>query len=154
MARSIALIVSVRKIARTVVHSLRLADLEGPSGTDIRRVFLFSAVRPHIRSPRGLHIPSKNKVEKIKEGTNVLCTDPPFRLRSVSRSLQRPVLPYSVDAVERRRHGWAGRQQHHSRSISIRRQTMWEPMCSRMQMPHTGRDGLCDGEQGLHADRA
>ena len=33
-------------------------------------------------------------------------------------------------------------------------QTMWGAMCPRMQMPpHTGRGGLCDGEQQpLHAD--
>lgn len=50
-------------------------------------------------------------------------------------------------------------QQHHSRSIlhhniSIRRQTMWEPMCPRMQMLllHTRGDGLCNGEQ--HAESA
>ncbi|KAL7405401.1 hypothetical protein ABVT39_000095 [Epinephelus coioides] len=146
MARTIALIVSVRKIARTVAHSLRLADLEGPSGTDMRRVFsLFSCPPSHPISTRLTH-PKQKQSQEIKEGTNVLCTDPPFRLR--------PVLPHSVDAVRRQRYGWAGRQQHHSRSISIRRQTMWEPMCSRMQMPHTGRDGLCDGEQELHADRA
>lgn len=54
-----------------------------------------------------------------------------------------------------------GGQQHHSRSIlhhniSIRRQTMWEPMCPRMQMLllHTRGDGLCNGEQEQHAERA
>lgn len=50
-------------------------------------------------------------------------------------------------------------QQHPSRSIlhhniSIRRQTMWEPMCLRMQMLlfHTRGDGLCNGEQNQHAE--
>lgn len=35
--------------------------------------------------------------------------------------------------------------------IRIRSQTMWEPMCPRMQMPLTGRDGLCD--EGLNCMR-
>lgn len=52
--------------------------------------------------------------------------------------------------------GWMCGQHHHSRSsllhyLSIRNQTKCEPMCLRMQMRLSGRDGLCNGEQHLHS---
>lgn len=63
MARSsIALVVSVRKIPG-IGHSLRLADLESPSGTEERRVSLVQRSALAITSPWGwqLHIPSESK---------------------------------------------------------------------------------------------
>lgn len=101
MARSrpVALIVSVRKIARTV-YSLRLADLESPSGTDIRRVFLC----PHIRSPRGLHmhIPSKKTKSWDQGGTNLFLLRSPIQTAAVVRHSARSSV--TLDAVD----AWMG----------------------------------------------
>lgn len=142
MARSIALV--SEKIAHAG-HSLRLADLESPSGTEMRRVFLFW--RSALIFLRLTH-PEQNKVNR---STKAL-----FFLAQIRHSDCGFTVSYSawpslaVDTVN----GWMDACSSITTAavyISIRRQTMWEPMCPRMQMPLTGRDGLCDGEQKLHA---
>lgn len=74
-----ALTVSVRKIARTV-HSLRLADLESPSGNEMRRVFLSqrSALTSDLHEA---YTCRAKQSQEIREGINFLFSDPSFRLR-------------------------------------------------------------------------
>lgn len=113
---------------------------------DAQGVFSFSGP-PSTRF--SLLIPSKTKSRD--QGRHTLSL---LRLRLVSYTVQRLVLSHGGCEWLKVAYGWEGRQQqqHHSRSISIRKQTMWEPMCPRMQMPLSCRDGLCDGEQEVHAD--
>lgn len=124
-------------------HSPRLADLESPSGTDMRRVF-----PSHFISNRLTH-PEQNKVKGLTKALFFLPSFLSFRLRSVSNSAWSSLTGEAVV------NGWMDGRAGYSITaaaacISIRRQTMWEPMCPRLQMALTGRDGLCDGE--LHAD--
>lgn len=110
----VALVASVRKIAGTV-HSLRLADLKKVHLAQ-RCAGCFSPRSPpsQLISMRLTH-PQQNKVKIITKALFFLCLYPYFRLRSASHSAWSS-LSYSVDAVNERRGGWAGRQQHHSRS--------------------------------------
>lgn len=99
MLRSRALVVS-----RTV-RSLRLADLE-KSIWHPDRVFLSQRSAPQIWSPRGSHIQRKTKSRRYSPCRSLIRTAAPAGARS----------SLAVDAVNGRRDGWAGRQQHHSRS--------------------------------------
>lgn len=107
-----ALVVSVRKedkknLARTV-HSLRLADLESPSGTAMRWVSVYQ-----------LTYPEQNRV-KSTEGTVFLCLYLSFKVRLVSHttpghlSLSLSLCEWTQGWMDR----WVGGQQHHSRSVS------------------------------------
>lgn len=83
MACNISLIVSVRKIPPSG-HSLRLADLESPSGTRMRRMFLSEWSAPHITCP--LNIPSYSR-NRESHYYCLFCPplslNPSFRLRLV-----------------------------------------------------------------------
>lgn len=140
MPRGVALVVSVRKNPRDRSHSLRLADLESPSGTKMR-MFSLSAVLPHIIitfPPRERGSTSDIRVKKAEARRRVfLCAN-----LSHSDCGWCPAAPWCCGGCEwMDEDGWGGRageQQHHSRSKSTSascRQTMWEPMCPRMQMP-------------------
>lgn len=150
----VALVASVKKIAGTV-HSLRLADLKKVHLAQ-RCAGCFSPRSPpsQLISMRLTH-PEQNKVNIISKA---LFFSVYIRLLDCGRRPTAPG-PLSPTVLMLWMNGGADGRAGSSITaaavyISIRRQTMWEPMCPRMQMPLTGRDGLCDGEQDLHADWA
>lgn len=159
MPRGVALVVSVRKNPRDRSHSLRLADLESPSGTEMR-MFSLSAVLPHIIitfPPRERGSTSDIRVKKAEARRRVflpLCKSLSFRLRLVSRSA---LVLWRLWMDGWGWMGWAGRRAAASQPQQV--------YISILQADHVrahvsenadaslaGRDGLCDGELELHAD--
>lgn len=78
-------------------------------------------------------------------------------MRTAVSAPQRLIFSLCMDAVNERRDGWAGRQQHHSR-CSLHQHPQADHV--RTHVPenadasHRPGDGLCDEEQDLHADCA
>lgn len=82
---------------------------ESPSGTEMRRVFL--CYRSALSAdPHEAYAPRAKTKPRLTRRHRSLCLYPSFRLRSASS------LSSSLDAVNGGRGGWAGGQQHHSRS--------------------------------------
>lgn len=150
MARSIALVVSVRINRSDRSLTAACGFRKSIWHRDAQGVSLF-AVRPHIWSPWGFTHPEQKQSQEIKEGRHYFSL-----LRSLIQTAAGGPLSHSGCCEWMK--GMDGRAGSSITAaaayISIRRQTMWEAMCPRMQMPLTGRDGLCDGEQELHADWA